>query len=85
MDRDAYSSAGLHDPAGHLDVGARGAGASAWMVVHKAAGRGGKLKGAAHHLARIDRRVIDRTFTRQLVGDQLIGLVQELSDLRNVL
>ena len=47
------------------------------MVVHHDEGGGAQLQRAAHHLARIDRRVVDRAGLLHLVGDQRVARVEE--------
>lgn len=47
------------------------------MVTHQDHRRCRKLERAFHHLARIDRRVVDRAATLHLIGDQHIALVEE--------
>mgnify|MGYP007099615539 CR=1 FL=1 len=47
------------------------------MIVHQNDRGRGELKRALDHLARIDRRVVDRADLLQLIGDQLIALVEE--------
>lgn len=45
--------------------------------MHEDERRGGKLEGAAHDFARIDRRVIDRADALNLIGDQTILFIEE--------
>ena len=74
---DAERLADLDDGLRHLDVGARGRRVAGGMVVHEDDGGRGKLERAADHLARIDRRVVDRAGLLHLVGEELVLLVEE--------
>ena len=47
------------------------------MIVHQNNCGGGKLERALEHLARINRRMVDRADLLHLVGDQLVALVEE--------
>jgi len=47
------------------------------VVMHEDDRRRRKFEGAAHHLAGIDRRMIDGAAALDLVGDQGIALVEE--------
>ena len=47
------------------------------MVVHQDQRRGVQLQRALHHLARIDRRMIDGAALLRLVGDQHVLAVEE--------
>ena len=62
---------------GHLDVGGRGGRVARGVVVHQDDGRRRKLDRPAHHLARIDRRVVDGALVHHLVGDQLVLFVEK--------
>ena len=52
--------AALDDLARHVDIGARGRGVARGVVVDQDDGAGGQLQRALHHLADVDRRVVDR-------------------------
>ena len=47
------------------------------MVVGQNDGGGGKLQRPLHHLAGIDRRVINGAFLLHLIGDELVFLVEK--------
>jgi hypothetical protein len=49
-----------------------------WMIVHKDDRTSAELEGAAHDLAGIDRGMIDRADALNLVGDQMILLVENI-------
>ena len=68
---------GRRDLARHVDIGARGRGIAARMIVHQDDGRGAELQRALDDLARIDRRVIDRALALHFVGDQDVLAVEE--------
>ena len=70
VDGDAERLADLDDRLRHLDVGARRRRVAGGVVVDEDDGGRGKLQRAADHLARIDRRVVDRAGLLHLVGDQ---------------
>ena len=62
---------------GHLDVGGGGRRVAGGVVVDQNEGGGGQLQRPFHHLARIDRRVVDGAGLLHLVGDQHVLLVEE--------
>src|SRR3546814_2001029 len=47
------------------------------MVVDEDEGGGAQLEGALHHLAGVDRGVVDGALLLHLVGDQAVSLVEE--------
>ena len=67
------------DLMGEVDVVGRRLWIAGWMIVHKDDCRSAEFEGAAHDLAGIDRRMIDRADTLNLVGDQMILLVEKIS------
>ena len=75
--RNAERLGDLDDILGHLDIGLRGRRIARRMVVHQDDGSCGKLQRALHHLARIDRRVVDGAGLLDLVGDEGVALVEE--------
>src|SRR5690606_17513285 len=77
VDRDAQGARGLDDLLRHLDVGARRGGIAGWVVVHQHQGGCRKLERSLHHLAHIDGRMVDGAFLLDLVGDELIALVEK--------
>src|SRR5690349_17812018 len=60
VDCDAERLGGGANLLGHLDVVARRLGIARWVIVHEDEGARLVVQGALHHLARIDRRVVDR-------------------------
>jgi hypothetical protein len=82
VDADAQGPAGLDDLTGHVDVGMGGGGIAAGVVVDQDDVAGRQLKGPAHDLARIDRRMVDRAAVLDFVGDQLVFLVEEENAVR---
>jgi len=67
----------LRHGARHVDVGLRRRRVAGGVVVDHDDRRGAEGEGALHHLARIDRRVIDGAAMLFLVGDQRVLLVEE--------
>jgi hypothetical protein len=67
----------IDDHLGHIDVRARRRGVARGMIVDQNDSGGGKLKGAFHDLAGLDRRVIDCTSSLDFVGNQRVSLVQK--------
>ena len=65
------------DLLGHLDIGARRRRVARGVIVHEHDRRGRQLERPLHHLAHIDRRVIDGALLLHLVGDDLVALVEE--------
>src|SRR3546814_4525125 len=61
VDGDAELLGGAAQFLGHGDVGGRGLGVAARMVVDEDEGGGAQLEGALHHLAGVDRGVVDRS------------------------
>src|ERR1700730_9894270 len=61
---------------GHIDIGPGWRGVARRVVVDEDAAGGVKLDGSPEHLARVHRRVIDRAFGQDLVGDQVVALVE---------
>src|SRR3546814_1501741 len=77
VDGDAELLGGAAQFLGHGDVGGRGLGVAARMVVDEDEGGGAQLEGALHHLAGVDRGVVDGALLLHLVGDQAVALVEE--------
>ena len=77
VDGDAEGFRDVDDLARHLDVGGRGRGVSGGVVVDQDQGRCRELQRTLHHLAGIDRRMVDRPGLLDLVGDEGIALVEE--------
>src|ERR1700730_7309839 len=50
-----------------------------WMIVDKDDRRSAEFEGAAHDLPGVNRRMIDRADALNLVGDQMILLVENIS------
>jgi hypothetical protein len=75
--RDTKRAGRFHDRLRHVDVRPRRGRVSRRMVVDQYNGRGREFERAAHHLARIDRRVVHRAAALHLVGDQRVALVEE--------
>ena len=69
--------AGLDDRLGHVDVGARRRRIARRVVVDEDDRGGRQFQRALDHLARIDRRVVDRAGLLHFVGDQGVLLVEE--------
>ena len=69
----------VDDRLGHLDVGLRGRRIAGGVVVHQDDRGRGQLERALDDLARLDRRVVDRTGLLQLIGNELVALVEQLS------
>ena len=74
---DAERPRHLHDLPGHLHIGLRRRRIARGMIVHQDERGGRQFERALDHLARIDRRVVDRALLQHLVGDQLVLLVEE--------
>src|SRR5690606_10826780 len=62
---------------GHLDIRARGRRIAGWVIVDQDDRARGQFQRAAYHLARIDRRMIDRADLLAFVSDEAVLLVQE--------
>ena len=62
---------------GHRDIGVGWGRVARGMVVHQDDRRGVQFERALHHLARIDRRVVDRAALLALMGDQRVLAVEE--------
>ena len=77
VDIDLQCPAGVYDLLGHVDIRPRGGGIARGVVVQQDDVAARQFQGAAHHLARIDRRVIDRAAVQDLIGDQLVLLVEK--------
>ena len=77
VNHDAERLAEADDLHGHRDVGGGRARVAGRMVVHQDQRCGPEFERAAHDLARIDRRVIDRANALHLVGDELVLLIEE--------
>src|ERR1700733_13225402 len=60
-----------------LNIGVRRGWIAGWMIVDENECRRIERQGAAHDLARIDGRMVDRTGALNLVGDQNISLVEK--------
>ena len=69
----------VDDRLGHLDVGLRRRRIAGGVVVHQDDRGRGQLERALDDLARIDRRVVDRTGLLQLIGNELVALVEQPS------
>ncbi len=67
----------LHDLHRHRDVGCRRARVAGGMVVNEDQRSCAQFEGSSYDLAWIDRRVIDRSDALDLVGDQLVFLIEE--------
>ena len=61
----------------HLDVGLRWRRIAAWMIVDQDQSGRRQFERALDHLARIDRGMVDCAGLLNLVGDELIALVEE--------
>ena len=66
------------DLTGELDVVGRRLWIAGWMIVDKDDRRSAEFKRAAHDLPGIDRGMIDRADALNLVGDQMILLVENV-------
>lgn len=77
MNRDTERFAGTHDAARRLDVGGARPGIAGGMVVDEDERGGAVLEGAAHDLARVDRRFADAAFGSQLLVNEAIRTVEE--------
>jgi hypothetical protein len=75
--RNAERSRHRDDLLRHLDVGMRRRRIAGWVIVDEDHGCGRKLERPFDDLARIDRRVIDRTGLLHFVGNQLVALVEK--------
>ena len=69
---DAELVSGINDLPRHVDISERWRGIAGGMVMRQNDGGSGKLKGAFHHFAGVDRRVIDSSFLLYFVGDELV-------------
>ena len=63
--------------AGHVDIGLGRGGVARRMIVHHDDGRGMQGQGPPHHLARVQRRVIDGALLLDFVADQHVLAVQK--------
>ena len=61
---------------GHGNVLPAWAAIAAWVVVDKDDGRSAQVHRAPDNVARVDRRLIDGTFARDLIADQHIFAVE---------
>src|SRR3546814_19553529 len=77
VDGDAELFGGAAQLFGHGDVGGRGLGVAGGVVVDEDEGGGAELEGALHHLAGIDRGVVDGALMLLRMGDQAGGLSGE--------
>ena len=68
---------GVNDPPGHLDVGEGRVRIARWMVVDQHDGRSAQLERALDDLAGVDGRMVYGAFLLNLVGNQLVLLVEE--------
>ena len=76
MDSDTKQPTNLGDLLGHVDVGPGRGGVAGRMVVDEDAAGGVQLDGSPQNLTRIYRRMVDRAFGQNLVGDQVVALVE---------
>lgn len=78
MDGDAQRLGDCDNVQCHLDVLGRGRRIARRVIVNKHDRRRRQFQRAAHHLARIDRGVVDGARALNLVGDQAVLLVEIL-------
>src|SRR5713226_10048455 len=77
VNRNADGMERLRHRAGHVDIGLGRRRVAGGVVVHHDDRRGAERERTLHHLARIDRRVIDGAAMLRLVGDERVLLVEE--------
>src|SRR3954453_10602100 len=77
VDDDAERLCDLGDLLRHLDVGSRWGGVAGGVVVDEGQGARRELERPLHHLARVDRRMVDGPGLLHLVGDEGVALVEE--------
>lgn len=76
MDLDVENPGGLDDPAGHLDVRARGCRIARGMIMDEDHGRGGQLQRTPHHFPDVDRGMIHGAVRPMLLAHQDVALVE---------
>src|SRR4029450_4990654 len=69
MHLDGKLVARLDEPSRHVDIGGRWGRVARGVIVHEDDGARPKLKRPLHYFARIDRGVVDRANTLDLIGD----------------
>ena len=77
VDHDPERLGRAHDLLGHLDIGLWRGGVARGVVMHEHDGGCRQLQRPLHHLAHIDRGVIDGARLPHLIGDDLVALVEE--------
>ena len=77
VDADAHRRGGGDDPAGRLDVALARLVAAGRVVVDENDAHRADVERALDHLARIGRRLADRPFPDEIVGDQLVARGEE--------
>ena len=77
VDADFERAAGLGDAAGGVDVALARLRIAGRVVVGEDQGGGADLERAAHDLARIDRRLVDRALAHHLVAQQPVLRIEE--------
>ena len=76
VDSDTKQLANLVNLLGHVDIGPGWRGVAGRVVVDEDAAGGVQFDGSPQNLPRIHRRVVDRAFGQDLVGDQVVALVE---------
>ena len=77
MDTDVHRPCRIHDQLCHLDIGRGWRRIPARVIVHEDQGRGLQFKRSLQDLARINRRMVDRSLAQDLVADQPVLPVKE--------
>jgi hypothetical protein len=77
MHRDPERLGGVDDVLGDGDVGFRRRRVAGWVVVHQDQRRGAQLQRTLHHLAGVDRRMVDSAALLLLMRDQRVLAVEE--------
>jgi hypothetical protein len=74
---DPQGFGGGHDLPRHLDIGARRRRIAARVIVHKDDGRGGELQRSLDDLARVNRRVINRSVALDFISDERVFPIEK--------